>query len=252
MTGSLLAIVLAAGKGTRMESELPKVLFPVLKRPMIDYVLDVLEAAGVSKTAVVVGYRSQDVIAALEPREDLVFVEQNQQLGTGHAVMMCRQVIADHEGPVLIVTGDSPLIQLDSVKKLQEHFRSENLDCLLGTLKKDDPAGLGRIVRNDKREFTGIVEEKDATEAQRRICEVNMSVYLFQPQALLQSLDQIDNRNRQSEYYITDCPGILKQAGHRVDALAVLKPCEALSINCVEDVPPVEAALINQGDSDRT
>ena len=102
----------AAGKGTRMESELPKVLFPVLKRPVIDYVLDVLEAAGVSKTAVVVGYRSQDVIVALEPREDLVFVEQNQQLGTGHAVMMCRQVIADHVGPVLIVTGDSPLIQL--------------------------------------------------------------------------------------------------------------------------------------------
>ena len=198
MTGSLLAIVLAAGKGTRMESELPKVLFPVLKRPMIDYVLDVLEAAGVSKTAVVVGYRAQDVIAALEPREDLVFVEQNQQLGTGHAVMMCRQVVVDHEGPVLIVTGDSPLIQLGSVKKLQEYFRSENLDCLLGTLKKDDPAGLGRIVRNDQGEFTGIVEEKDATEAQRRICEVNMSVYLFKPQALLQSLDQIDNRNRQS------------------------------------------------------
>ncbi len=238
-----LAVVLAAGKGTRMKSELPKVLFPVLGRPMVEFVLEALEAAGIRRKVVVVGYRADQVRSVLQSWPGVEFAEQTEQLGTGHAVMMCRSQIESHRGPIVIVTGDSPLLQPSSLKKLLDHFDAHHPACLLGTLEKDDPTGLGRILRNAEGEFLGIVEEKDATDEQRRIREVNMSTYVFDPEALLRALEQLDNRNQQGEYYITDCPGILKAAGQRVEALPVLEPCEALSINRVEDIPPVEAAL---------
>ncbi|HHK41234.1 MAG TPA: glycosyl transferase family 2, partial [Planctomycetaceae bacterium] len=212
-----LAVVLAAGKGTRMKSELPKVLFPVLGRPMVEFVLEALEAAGIRRKVVVVGYRADEVRSVLQSWPGVEFAEQSEQLGTGHAVMMCRSQIESHRGPIVIVTGDSPLLQPSSLKKLLDHFHAHHPACLLGTLEKDDPTGLGRILRNEEGEFLGIVEEKDATDEQRRIREVNMSTYVFDPEALLQSLEQLDNRNQQGEYYITDCPGILKAAGKRVE-----------------------------------
>lgn len=244
-----LAIVLAAGKGTRMQSELPKVLCPVLGRPMIHFVLDALKQAGVDRALVVVGYRADAVRQALADRKDveLQFVEQTEQLGTGHAVMVCRQQLGVHTGPVIIVTGDSPLIQPASLVDLFAHFRDSRPACLLGTLKKEQPFGLGRIVRDDAGQFVGIVEEKDATDEQRSITEVNMSTYLFQGPDLTRSLDQLTNDNRQQEYYITDCPGILKAEGRPVEALAVLRPCEALSINTLEDLALVEAEMEKMG-----
>ncbi len=242
-----LAVVLAAGKGTRMKSELPKVLFPVLGRPMVEFVLEALEAAGIRRKVIVVGYRADQVRSVLQSWPGVEFAEQTEQLGTGHAVMMCRSQIESHRGPIVIVTGDSPLLHPSSLQKLLDHFQTHRPACLLGTLEKDDPTGLGRIVRSEEGEFLGIVEEKDATDEQRRIREVNMSTYVFDPEALLRSLEQLDNRNQQGEYYITDCPGILKAAGQRVEALPVLEPCEALSINRVEDIPPVEAALRERG-----
>ncbi len=240
-----LAVILAAGKGTRMRSELPKVLFPVLGRPMIEFVLEALEAAGIRRKVVVVGYRADEVRKTLAGRPGVEFAEQHEQLGTGHAVMMCRSQIAelDDPSPVVIVTGDSPLLQPASLRTLLDYFEREKPACLLGTLEKEDPTGLGRIVRDDEGEFLGIVEEKDATPQQRSIREVNMSTYVFAAGPLLDSLGRLDNRNQQGEYYVTDCPGILKQSGRKVAALPVLQPCEALSINRVEDIPPVEAAL---------
>ena len=251
MAPPLMAIVLAAGKGTRMKSELPKVLFPVLGRPMIDYVLDALESVPVARTVVVVGYRADQVRAALSGRGGIEFAEQTEQLGTGHAVMMCREPLREHDGPVLVVTGDSPLIQVASVRRLLEHFTRHQMACLLGTLTTDDPTGLGRIVRDASGHFQRIVEEKDADAEERAIREVNMSTYLFDAKRLLWALDHLTAENRQREYYVTDCPGILLEAGDPVDALAVLQPCEALSINRVEDIPAVEAALRRQTDSAR-
>ncbi|EGJ32867.1 UDP-N-acetylglucosamine pyrophosphorylase [Moorena producens 3L] len=242
-----LAIVMAAGKGTRMESELPKVLVPACGRPMIEYVLDTLETAGVGRAAVVVGYRADDVRTALSGRSQLVFVEQTEQLGTGHAVMMCREQIAAHEGPVLVVTGDSPMIQVDSIRALLDLYESERPACILGSLHSDDPHGLGRIVRDAQGEFQGIVEEKDATPEQRLITEVNMSTYVFDAAELRPCLDQITNTNQQGEYYITDCPGILREAGKDVRALPVLKPCEALSVNNMEQLAVVEAEMRKLG-----
>jgi bifunctional UDP-N-acetylglucosamine pyrophosphorylase / glucosamine-1-phosphate N-acetyltransferase len=238
-----MAVVLAAGKGTRMKSELPKVLIEVCDRPMIDYVLDTLEAAGVERVLVVVGYRADLVLKALANRPRVEFVEQTEQHGTGHAVMVCRQALRGHTGPVLIVTGDSPLAQVDSLGKLFDEFDRQRPACLLGTARKGDPRGLGRIVRDENGAFDRIVEEKDATEAERQITEVNMSCYVFSGPDLLFALDHLQPNNAQGEYYLTDCPGVLKAAGKHVLALPVLKPIEALSINTREELAAVEAVL---------
>ncbi len=240
------AIVLAAGKGTRMNSELPKVLFPVCQRPMIEYVLESLRNSGVGRIIVVVGYRSDLVRQQLASWDNIEFVEQTEQLGTGHAVMMCRDVINSFDGPVIIVAGDSPMLQTDSVAHLIQQYRQNRSACLLGTLIHDNPTGLGRIVRNGDGKFTGIVEEKDCTEDQRKIREVNMSTYLVDCRMLLEALDELTDDNQQGEYYITDVPGILIDKGHDVQALPVLKPCEALSINTVEQLAIVEQEMISQ------
>lgn len=242
-----LAIVMAAGKGTRMESELPKVLVPACGRPMIEYVLDTLDAAGVAKVVVVVGYRADDVREALKDRSNVAFADQTEQLGTGHAVMMCRQHIDQHEGPVLVVTGDSPMIQVDSVNALLKLYADEKPACILGSLNSDDPHGLGRIVRNEEGEFIGIVEEKDATDEQRKITEVNMSTYVFDAAELRSTLDKLTNDNQQNEYYITDCPGILRNESKDVRALAVLKPCESLSVNNMAQLAIVEEEMRKLG-----
>ncbi|MEC8300151.1 MAG: NTP transferase domain-containing protein [Planctomycetota bacterium] len=238
-----IAVVLAAGKGTRMKSDLPKVLCEANGRPLIDWVLDALEAAGVQQFLVVVGYEADRVKKALQDRDGVKFVLQDQQLGTGHAVKVCEDHLEGHDGPVLIVAGDSPMIQPESIRSLLDGFETEALDCLLGTLLKDNPQGLGRIVRDKAGRFEEIVEEKDATDEQRAIQVVNMSTYLFRPEHLLWALGQLKNNNRQGEFYLTDCPAILLGAGRKIDALPVLKPCEALSVNTVDELAEVEIAL---------
>lgn len=242
-----IGLVMAAGKGTRMESDLPKVLFPVCGRPMIDYVLDALREAGIERIVAIVGYRADLVREALADRPGIEFVEQTEQLGTGHAVMVCRDVLKDHEGPVFVIAGDSPMIQAGSVQALLDDFDREPAACLLGTARKAKPFGLGRIVRDEAGEFTGIVEERDATEEQKQITEVNMSYYVFRCPDLLTALDEIRPDNSQGEYYITDVPGVFLRQKQPVRALQVLKASEVLSVNTVEELEIVEAAMQEAG-----
>jgi bifunctional UDP-N-acetylglucosamine pyrophosphorylase/glucosamine-1-phosphate N-acetyltransferase/UDP-N-acetylglucosamine pyrophosphorylase len=237
------AVVMAAGKGTRMKSDLPKVLFPVLERPMIEYVLDALEQAGVGKIIVVVGYRSDLVRETLAHRRNLEFVEQTEQLGTGHAVMMCQEQLSPHKDSVMVVAGDCPMIQVDSIRKLFDAYKNGSPSCILGTAYKENPAGLGRILRDETGEFQGIIEEKDATPEQKKITEVNMSYYVFHTPDLLEALTHLRTDNAQKEYYITDTPAIMKSQGKRVVALPVLKPIESLGINTVEEAKIVEEAM---------
>ncbi len=240
-----IAIVLAAGKGTRMKSELPKVLCEAAGRPLVSYVIDSLRKAGVGKIVSVVGYRADLVKETLGSDPDMEFALQEEQLGTGHAVMMCREAVANHNGPVVVVAGDSPMLQADSIAALLKDFAATQPACILGTLIHDNPTGLGRIVRDADDNFTGIVEEKDATEDQKTIAEVNMSTYVFDCQKMLSALDRLTDNNRQKEYYITDVPGILLSDKEDVRALPVLKPIEALSVNTVEHLKAVEEALQN-------
>ncbi len=241
------AVVLAAGKGTRMNSELPKVLFPVLGRPMIHWVVDALESAGVERIWVVVGYRHELVRQELAGRRGLEFVLQTEQLGTGHAVMMAAEPLSRHQGPVMVLAGDSPLVQADSLRTLLGRQAEDRHACLLGTLIKDQPQGLGRIVRDEQGRFQAIVEDRDATEPQRAIREVNMSTYLFESQSLLWALQNLGNNNQQREYYLTDCPAWLLGQGQRVDALPILQPCEALSINTPDELGMVEDRMQQMG-----
>jgi bifunctional UDP-N-acetylglucosamine pyrophosphorylase/glucosamine-1-phosphate N-acetyltransferase/UDP-N-acetylglucosamine pyrophosphorylase len=245
------AIVMAAGKGTRMKSELPKVLFPVLGRPMIHWVLDALQQVAVTRVLVVVGYRHEDVRRELQGRKNIEFVLQEQQLGTGHAVQMCVPSLildqADLDRPVMVVAGDSPLVQPSSLSKLLDAFGLGDYSCLLGTLIKSDPQGLGRIVRDAGGSFERIIEQKDASADEVRIQEVNMSTYLFKQNRLIWALERLGNNNAQGEYYLTDCPALLKQHGERVDALAALEACEALSINTIDELEKVEDKMKELG-----
>ncbi len=246
--GEPIAIVLAAGKGTRMKSDLPKVLCEVCERPLVAYVIDSLRSAGVGKVIAVVGYKADMVKSALESYDNIGFALQAEQLGTGHAVMMCRDQLVDHDGPVVVVAGDSPMLQASSIKALLDEFSASSPACILGTLKHEDPTGLGRIVRDSNGDFVGIVEEKDATEDQKKINEVNMSTYVFDCRHLLESLDKLTDDNKQKEYYITDIPTILLKQQLDVRALPVLRPIESLSVNTVEQLADVERAMKQQSD----
>ena len=244
-----LAIILAAGRGTRMKSDLPKVLIELGGRPMIEYVLDAVGQTGIERSVVVVGYRAEMVRDALSGRPEVSFAHQDQQLGTGHAVRVCQQFLAEHDGPVLVLTGDSPLTQSTSLTALLELYEQHRPACVLGSTHHPTPTGLGRIVRDATGEFMGIVEEKDATAAQLAITEVNMSTYVFDGNELKHALEKLNNNNRQSEYYLTDVPGILKAEGKNVQALDVLEVCESLSINTVEELKLVEAELVRRRDA---
>lgn len=226
-----------------MKSDLPKVLCQVCDRPLVAYVLDALREAGVGRLVVVVGYKADLVREELAGYENIEFVEQTEQLGTGHAVMVCREQIQSFDGPVFIVTGDSPMLQASSLKSLIDRYQESETVCLLGSLKHEDPTGLGRIVRDADGKFTGIVEHKDCSEEQLKINEVNMSTYLIDCQKLLSALEDVNQNNSQGEYYITDVPGILIKQGMDVRAEPVLQPCEALSINTVDQLAIVEAEM---------
>jgi bifunctional UDP-N-acetylglucosamine pyrophosphorylase/glucosamine-1-phosphate N-acetyltransferase/UDP-N-acetylglucosamine pyrophosphorylase len=238
-----IAVVLAAGKGTRMKSDLPKVLCEANGRPLVGYVIDALRDAGVDGIVAVVGYQADLVKQRLANVANIDFALQEQQLGTGHAVMMCRDQLANHNGPVVVVAGDSPMMQSSSIAALLKEFESSNPACILGSLNHEDPTGLGRIVRDEDGKFTGIVEHKDASEDQLKINEVNMSTYVFDCQKMLAALDGLGNDNNQNEYYITDLPAIMLAQNEDVRALPVLKPIESLSVNTVEQLADVETAM---------
>jgi len=210
---------------------------------MVRYVTDALREAGIEKIVVVVGYQADLVRDELGGEAGIDFAEQREQLGTGHAVMMCREQLASHQGPVFVIAGDQCMAQTGSIRKLLDIFREEQPACILGTVDTDDPTGYGRIVRDEAGNFTGIVEEKDATDEQRKICELNMSTYVFDAQQLLATLDELKADNAQQEYYLTDCPALLLAAGKQVSAHKVLQPCEAMSINNMDELAEVEAEM---------
>ena len=166
---------------------------------------------------------------------------------TGSELMMCHVNLCSHNDSVMVVAGDCPMIQADSIKKLFDAYYDAPAEkrpaCILGTAPKENPTGLGRIIRNEKGEFQGIIEEKDASPEQKKITEVNMSYYVFHTPDLLGALTHLRTDNAQKEYYLTDTPAIMLSQGKRVVALPVLKPIETLGINTVEEAKIVEEAM---------
>lgn len=226
-----VAIILAAGKSTRMKSALPKVLHEICGRPMIEYVLDASRAAGIGRQVVIVGHEAEQVKQALAHHPDVEFALQAEQKGTGHAVMMCRGNLANHDGPVLILTGDAPLMRPESFAALLADFHQAHAACVIGTAETEHNQGLGRIVRDVGGEFLRIVEQKDATPAEAVIREINVGCYVFDCQALFTALADVRPNNKQGEYYLTDVAAILKSQGKCVVASKKLDIAEALGVN---------------------
>lgn len=238
-----MAVILAAGKSTRMKSALPKVLHPVCGRPMVEYVLEAARSAGVARVVAVIGHRADLVREKLSQHSDIEFALQEEQKGTGHALMMCQEQLRSHDGPVLVLAGDTPLLKKESLAALLQTLKEQNASAVIGTAVTESNFGLGRIVRNGKGEFERIVEEKDASADEKRIQEINTGCYAFDSQSLLASLNQIRPNNSQSEYYLTDCPRVLKDAGKTVMALKAFDMVEALGVNTREQLAEVTRTL---------
>ncbi len=210
----LASIILAAGQGTRMKSDQPKVIHPILGKPMLAYTVDTARECGADPVLVVVGFAGQMVIDTMGP--ELEYVWQHEQLGTGHAVMMVREKLASRDGDLLVLYGDTPLLPAETVRQLVELKRKEGAKAAILTLEMRDPYGYGRIIRDGAGNITGIVEEKDATADQKKISEVNTGVYCFEISELLAALDKLSPRNAQGEYYLTDVFKILVDGGMKV------------------------------------
>lgn len=238
---SLSAIILAAGKGTRMKSDLPKVVHPVGGRPMVCAVVDACLEAGVSRIVVVVGYQQQLVRDALAGTA-CEFAVQAEQLGTGHAVVCARTAFAGlFSGDTFVLAGDGPLIRPATLRTLLDRHRSTNAAASLATSVIDNPTGYGRIVRDSSGAFVGIVEQKNATDEQRAIREVNPSYYLFRVADLFESLGSVTRNSLTGEYYITDVPALLLAGGKRVEVVPAVPAEDILSINTLEELATVDA-----------
>jgi UDP-N-acetylglucosamine diphosphorylase/glucosamine-1-phosphate N-acetyltransferase len=234
------AIILAAGKGTRMQSDLPKVLHPVCGRPMLAYVLDVARQAGSSRLLVVVGHRADLVKQTFAAdASDVAWVLQSPQMGTGHAVMVCRRELAGLDGPVLVLAGDGPLIGPRTLRQLIDTHQAAGAACTLATSILPEPGNYGRIVRDEAGNLVGIVEALDATAEQKAIREVNVSIYCFDAAALRDVIGRLKNDNAKGEYYLTDALGLLASDGRKIAAVASVEPRDVLSINTLDELRKV-------------
>lgn len=210
------AIILAAGKGTRMKSKLYKVLHQVCGKSMVEHVLEQLQAAKIKNIVTVVGFGADTVKEALGERTH--FALQKQQLGTGHAVMQAKDLLGNSEGETIVVSGDTPLLTAETFQKLCEYHEQRHSAATILTSTAPDPTGYGRIIRNDVGIVERIVEQKDATEEEKAIKEINTGVYCFDNRKLFAALKLLKNDNAQGEYYLTDVIGILKKQGEIVTA----------------------------------
>ncbi len=235
------AVILAAGKGTRMKSELPKVIHEALGKPMVKYSIDAAKGAGATDICLVVGHKSELVREIVG--DSVTYVEQTEQLGTGHAVKCALDFIGE-EGDTLVLCGDTPLITGKTLKELvDKHKEMNNTITVLSTIV-DEPTGYGRIVRNHNGEFLKIVEQKDGTEEELAVREINSGMYLFNSKALSMSLGMLNNNNSQGEFYLTDTLEIVKNEGlGKVNAYVIQDSDEIKGVNSREQLAEAEDIL---------
>lgn len=239
----LQVAVLAAGKGKRMKSRLPKVLHPVLGKSMLMHVLQTVEELRPRAIAVVTGHESEMVRSHVGQPRNLDWVIQDKQLGTAHAVQQCEHVIARDARDVLIVCGDTPLLRCSTLESLvREHRQSGASVTFLSTIL-EDPFGYGRVIRNQDNEIVAIVEEKDASEAQRGIREVTSGIYIVNRNELFELLHKIENRNAQKEYYLPDIVPLALAANLKVHSVHMDDPTEIQGINDRQQLALAEKIL---------
>lgn len=229
MENDIIAIVMAAGKGTRMKSKNSKLVQKIYGKEIVKRAVENAEKAGVKDIVAVVGYKKEEVMKVLG--DNIKYAFQDEMLGTGHAVMQAKEYLKGKKGKVLVLNGDVPLIRPETLNKLIEKSIENKEYATLLTAIYDDPTGYGRIVRDEGGNIEGIVEEKDTTEEQKKITEINAGIYCFDIEALLEALEKITPNNKQGEYYITDVIQIMNNRGLKTGAVIVEDNTEILGIN---------------------
>lgn len=239
-----IALILAAGKGKRMKSDLAKVLHRLDGRYIVDYVIDNARRAGIEKQIMVIGHQAEKVRQALADR-NLLFALQEQQRGTGHAVMMAREHLRNFSGDLVVLCGDMPLVKESTIRNLVSERRRLDAAAVVLTVILDNPARYGRIVRDEKGLLKAIVEYRDADEKIRKINEVNTGAFCFDWKKLNEILDNLSDKNEQKEYYLTDSIDIFVRKGETVGALVASDPGEGFGINSAEELSWVESLFKN-------
>ena len=236
---NLAVVVLAAGRGTRMKSDLPKVLHPLAGRPLLAWVLAAARQVDPARLLVVVGYQAEAVRRAVDA-PDMEFVIQEEQRGTGHAVLQCREALQDFDGHLLILCGDMPLLQGKTLQRLRAHHLARGAACTLLTLKTQAPRDFGRVIRDAEGRIQKIVEARDLSAAEKTVDEYNSGVYCFQKDLLFNSLADLRPDNDQGELYLTDTLEILVRQGHPVETVVTTDEAEIFGINSVDDLKRAE------------
>lgn len=225
----IMAIVLAAGQGKRMKSKLYKVLHPVCGKPMVGHVLDTVKEAASERTVVVVGHGAEMVKSYLGDTSE--FVLQEQQLGTGHAVLQAKELLGNEDGVTIVICGDTPLVQASTLQSMLELHEASGAAATIMSASFENPAGYGRIIRGEDGTVQRIVEHKDCTPEEAKVREINTGTYCFDNRKLFDSLSKVTNQNAQGEYYLTDVIGLLKEAGEIVQGYCTEDTAEAIGVN---------------------
>ena len=234
------ALILAAGKGTRMKTLIPKCAFPILKKPMIEYQIEALERANVDEIIVVVGYKKEVFEDLLGSR--VTYAYQDEMLGTGHAVMQAKSYLEGKDGQTIILPGDMPLVSAPLIDKLFKAHHEMGSDLTVVSMKQPNPKGYGRIFRDDYGNVKGIIEEKDCNDIQKHITEVNTGTYIIQNKELFDALSQVKKNDRAGEYYLTDIVKIMHK-DYKVNTYMTDNPHEMMGVNTLYQISIAEQYL---------
>lgn len=239
----LKTLILAAGKGTRMKSSTPKVLHKVNGKPMLHKILELIEKAlSPEENILILGYKREEILASLD---NPVYVVQEEQLGTGHAILQAKEKLKDYQGDIMVLCGDTPLLREETLASLYECHKKEGATTTLLTVVYEKPFGYGRILKENGK-VVGIVEEKEANEEQKKIREVNAGLYCFDSQELWKALEKINNDNEKGEYYLTDVLGIQAKEGKTILSFELSDAQEVLGVNSKVELAEASEVLRNR------
>jgi UDP-N-acetylglucosamine diphosphorylase/glucosamine-1-phosphate N-acetyltransferase len=238
----LATVILAAGKGTRMKSDLAKVLHKISNKPLIHYVIDQAQSIHSDEIVLIVGHQKDDVVKSVE-KYQVRHAIQDQQLGTGHAVQQAEDLLNSFEGNVLILSGDVPLLSEETLNTFIKFHETENSKATVLTAVLEDPTGYGRIKRTKSGDLASVVEQKDATEEELKLKEINTGIYIFDKKLLFHYLNKVDNRNSQSEYYLPDVLPMFIADSYKVTAISTKNFDETRGINTIEQLQEAEQIL---------